>query len=307
MSMENIRREGVLGITGEFSACDDADLLLKGNGHEFIFNKDSRTLVMGILNVTPDSFSDGGLFTSKQRAVAHALGMVEDGADIIDIGGESTRPGAKVVSPDDEAARIIPLVKELAGKGIVISVDTSKALVARMALDAGAWMINDVSAMRDPAMSGVLNEFNAPVVLMHMRGNPRTMQDSLDYDDITGEILAYLAERIDFASSRGLKSEQIVIDPGIGFGKSKEGNFTIIKELKRFKALGRPLLVGASRKSFLSAEPAAPQSGEQPEKLAPTIAAHSAAILNGADIIRVHDVKEGASAARIVDFVRDMN
>jgi dihydropteroate synthase len=215
MSMENIRQEGAPGITGEFSACEDADLLLKGNGHEFIFNKFSRTLVMGILNVTPDSFSDGGLFDSKESAEARALGMVADGADIIDIGGESTRPGAKPVSTEDELKRVIPVVETLAKEGVLISVDTSKSLVARSALDAGAWMINDVSALSDPAMSGVLNEFDAPVALMHMRGTPRTMQDDVDYGDITAEIIDYLSERIEYACLKGVKAEQIIIDPGI--------------------------------------------------------------------------------------------
>ena len=299
MSMENIRQEGAPGLTGEFSACDDVNLLLKGSGHECIFNKYSRTLVMGILNVTPDSFSDGGLFDTKEDAVLRALAMVTDGADIIDIGGESTRPGAKTVSTEDELARVIPVVEELAREGLLISVDTSKAQVARRALEAGAWMINDVSALMDPAMSGVLNEFDAPVALMHMRGTPRSMQDDVDYGDITSEIIDYLSERIEYACSEGVKAEQIIIDPGIGFGKSKEGNFTIIKELKRFKALGRPVLVGASRKSFLG--------GGVDERLMPTIAAHSAAILNGADIIRVHDVKEAVSAARISEMVRDLD
>jgi dihydropteroate synthase len=262
---------------------------------------------MGILNVTPDSFSDGGLFSSKERAVAHALKMVEEGADIIDIGGESTRPGAESVSALDEAARVIPVIEELAKKGIVISVDTTKAEVAKSALDAGAWMINDVSAMRDPAMSGVLNEFKAPVVLMHMRGTPETMQDDVDYDDITAEISAYLAEKIELAESSGLSRNQIVIDPGIGFGKSREGNFTIIRELKKFKALGRPVLVGASRKSFLCASLEGAPGGEPSDRLTPTIAAHTAAILNGADMIRVHDVKEAASAARISEIIRDMD
>jgi dihydropteroate synthase len=299
MIMENIRQEGALGITGEFSACDDADLLLKGGGREFIFNKDSRTLIMGILNVTPDSFSDGGLFDSKEGAAVRALQMIEEGADIIDIGGESTRPGAKAVSTEDELKRVIPVVSELAREGVLISVDTSKAQVARSALDAGAWMVNDVSALTDPAMSGVLNEFDAPVALMHMRGTPQNMQNDVDYGDITAEIIDFLSERIEYACSEGLKSEQIIIDPGIGFGKSKEGNFTIINELNKFKALGRPVLVGASRKSFLG--------GTVDERLTPTIAAHSAAIINGAAMIRVHDVKEAVSAARISEMIRDMN
>lgn len=303
MSMEDIRHgdrlDGGPDISDTHSLNGDADVVLTGNGREFIFNKTSRTLVMGILNVTPDSFSDGGLFFSKERAVTRALTMVEDGADIIDIGGESTRPGAEIVSPDEELTRVIPVVEELAKKGVVISIDTSKALVAKSALDVGAWMVNDVSAMGDPAMSGVLNEYDAPVVLMHMRGTPATMQGDVEYGDITAEIVSYLSDRIDLAVASGLSRDRIVVDPGLGFGKSREGNFTIISELSEFKALTRPVLVGASRKSFLG--------GEASERLVPTVAAHTAAILNGADIIRVHDVRDAVSAARISDAMRDMS
>ncbi len=307
MSMEDIRLDGGPDISDTHSSYDDADVVLSGNGREFIFNKTSRTLVMGILNVTPDSFSDGGLFFSKERAVTRALEMVADGADIIDIGGESTRPGALSVNTDEELTRVIPVVGELAKEGVVISIDTSKALVAKRALDAGAWMVNDVSAMRDPAMSGVLNEFKAPVVLMHMRGTPRTMQDVVEYEDITAEILAYLSQRTDLAVAEGLSRDRIVIDPGLGFGKSREGNFTIIRELKEFKALSRPVLVGASRKSFLTASFKASSGGEALPSLSPTVAVHTAAILNGADMIRVHDVREAVEAARISEIIRDMN
>ena len=305
--MNDIRLEGGdCLLQGARSKPDDGDARLSGNGREFLFSKKSRTLVMGILNVTPDSFSDGGLFSLADKAVAHALQMAGDGADIIDIGGESTRPGAVPVSVDDELKRVIPVVRELVKKGIVISVDTTKAEVAKSALDVGAWMINDVSALGDPAMSGVLNEFTAPVVLMHMRGVPETMQDDLKYADITAEILAYLKEKIELAESEGIDRDRIVIDPGLGFGKSKEGNFTIIRDLKEFKALGRPVLIGASRKSFLSA-PGDASGDDTSARLAPTIAAHTAAILNGADIIRVHDVKEAAGAARISESLRDMD
>ena len=305
MSMEDIRPDSDGGdgggpdISNTRYSCDDVDVVLSGNGREFVFNRTSRTLVMGILNVTPDSFSDGGLFLSKERAVERAMEMVADGADIIDIGGESTRPGAESVSTDEEIKRVVPVVGALAKEGVVISIDTSKALVAKSALDAGAWMVNDVSAMRDPAMSGVLNEYKAPVVLMHMRGTPATMQDDVEYDNITAEILSYLSKRIELAVAGGIDRDQIVIDPGLGFGKSREGNFTIISELREFKKLGRPVLVGASRKSFLG--------GEATDRLMPTVAAHTAAILNGADMIRVHDVPEAASAARISEIMRDMN
>jgi dihydropteroate synthase len=302
MGMSDILPDGGSVIEGAYSG--HADMRLSGNGREFIFNKAGRTLVMGILNVTPDSFSDGGLFSSKERAVARALEMVGDGADIIDIGGESTRPGAKPVSSEDELIRVITVVSELAKKGVAISIDTTKAVVAKRALDVGAWMINDVSAMRDPAMSGVLNEFKAPVVLMHMRGTPQNMQDNVDYDDITTEISAYLLEKIRLAESGGLDRDQIVIDPGLGFGKSTEGNFTIIRNLKKFKALGRPVLVGASRKSFLGSLNQGSSGSGALDRLTPTIAAHTAAILNGADMIRVHDVKEAVSAARICEMIR---
>jgi dihydropteroate synthase len=305
MNMENIHPvdgdgSDILETRLSYNDADkDVDVVLAGNGREFIFNKTSRTLVMGILNVTPDSFSDGGLFFSKERAVARAMEMVADGADIIDIGGESTRPGSEAVSIDEELRRVVPVITELAKKGVVISIDTSKADVAKSALDAGAWMVNDVSAMGDPAMGGVLNEYDAPVVLMHMRGTPATMQDDVEYANITAEIVSYLSDRIDLAVATGLSRDRIVIDPGLGFGKSREGNFTIIRELSEFKALGRPVLVGASRKSFLG--------GEATERLMPTVAVHTAAIINGADIIRVHDVAEAVSAARISETMRDMS
>ncbi|MEE9543685.1 MAG: dihydropteroate synthase, partial [Thermodesulfobacteriota bacterium] len=267
------------------ASSDQALVKLSGNGREFVFGRGRRTLVMGILNVTPDSFSDGDRFLSKESAVARALEMVEHGADLIDVGGESTRPGAVYVEEDEELERVIPVVQELAKKGVVLSIDTSKAAVAREALKAGAWMINDVSALRDPRMADVLNEFNAPVVLMHMRGTPQTMQSDVEYDDLTAEILAYLSERLAFAVSEGVEAERIVIDPGIGFGKSAQGNFLILKKLKEFKALGRPVLIGASRKSFLSQ--AKEEGGEERgtkdgplSRLAPSLAAESVAILN---------------------------
>ena len=305
---DSVHAEGGAFSTGRAPGAskDDGFSVISGNGREFIFGRGTRTLVMGILNVTPDSFSDGARCLTKDRAVAHALEMVEEGADIIDVGGESTRPGAKRVEEDEELKRVIPVVAELVKEGIAISVDTTKAGVAKKALEAGAWMINDVSALRDPKMAGVLNEFNAPVVLMHMRGTPRTMQDSVEYGDITAEIVEYLTERIAFAASVAIVPERIVIDPGLGFGKSAQGNFSILKKLSEFKTLGRPVLIGASRKSFLSAPMGGGEMPDGPlERLAPSIAAEAVAILNGADIVRVHDVREAVSAARISESVRD--
>ncbi len=260
-----------------------------------------RTLVMGILNVTPDSFSDGGVYFERERAVERGLEMVRSGADIIDVGGESSRPGAEPVDLDEELRRVVPVVEALAKEGVFVSVDTTKSPVAREALRCGAEMINDISALRfDPEMARVCARFGASVVLMHMRGDPRTMQSRTDYTDLVAEISEFLRGRMDFAVSSGIERERIVLDPGIGFAKTVEGNLEIIKELKRLGALRRPLLLGPSRKSFIGAVLGLHVS----ERLTGTIAALSACILNGAHIVRVHDVKEARQAADLIDAVR---
>jgi dihydropteroate synthase len=303
MIMEDSVHTGGSTTSGQLQTASDAhSKLLSGGGHEFAFGRLERTLVMGILNVTPDSFSDGACFTDIDRAVEHGLQMIADGADIIDIGGESTRPGAAAVGESEEIERVEPIVSELAKAGALISVDTSKARVASVALGAGAWMINDVSALGDSSMASALNEFNAPVVLMHMRGTPRTMQSDVEYDDIVSEIIEFLKERIAYAATVGIEPERIVVDPGLGFGKSREGNFTILRRLLEFKELDRPVLIGASRKSFLSSKKDAGFDGPS-ERGAASLAAQTLAIQNGADIVRVHDVKEAVTAVRVSEMV----
>jgi dihydropteroate synthase len=252
-------------------------------------------LLLGVVNVTPDSFSDGGKFLSPDAAVAHAARLVEEGADLLDVGGESTRPGAPGVPPEIELQRVLPVVRELARRfpKIPVSVDTSKASVARACLEAGASLVNDVTALRgDPAMAEVVRESGASVVLMHMQGDPRTMQADPAYQDVVGDIISFFRERLAFAASRGVGEERTLLDPGIGFGKTVEHNLEILRRLEEFKALGRPLVVGASRKSFLGA--LTQDGGAAPgpdERLEGTLAAHLAAAARGASVLRVHDVK----------------
>jgi len=258
-----------------------------------------RTVIMGILNVTPDSFSDGGSFFHSEEAVAQALQMQQDGADIIDIGGESTRPGSAPVTLDEELDRVIPIIEKLAPElQIPISIDTYKAGVARQALQAGAKIVNDISGLRfDPQMASTIANFNAGVVIMHIKGAPRDMQKNPYYNDVIAEISEYLTASADLAIHEGIKKAQIVIDPGIGFGKRLEDNLEIIRNLAKFKILGYPLLVGPSRKSFIGAILDLPVE----QRLEGTIAASAACILNGANILRVHDVLEIKRAATLID------
>jgi dihydropteroate synthase len=262
-----------------------------------------RTLIMGVLNVTPDSFSDGGRFLHTDAAVEHARRLIAEGADIIDIGGESTRPGAEPVPLEEELRRVIPVVQAVRREfpDACISVDTYKARVAEEALAAGANMINDVSALRfDPDMVRVVVQANVPVVLMHMKGMPKTMQQNPFYHDVIGEITEFLAERIAWACERGLDERNIIIDPGIGFGKRPEDNWEILQRLEAFKALGRPVLVGPSRKSFLGLLTGRPPA----ERLEETIAAAVICALHGADLVRVHDVGAVKYALAVADAVR---
>ena len=260
-----------------------------------------RTLIMGILNVTPDSFSDGGKFQSLEKAVAHGLQMVEEGADIIDIGGESTRPGAKPVQALEEIARTVPVIKKLREKtGALISIDTQKAEVARAAQAAGADIINDVSALADPSMAAVAAETGAGLVLMHMLGTPETMQTNPHYDNVVSDVWNFLEGRMGFAVTRGVAPEQIVLDPGIGFGKTDEHNLALLKGIPQLMASGRPVLVGASRKSFIGHM----FGGGPDERLAGSLAIAGLAGLRGAHILRVHDVKESCDAVRLVDTLR---
>ena len=258
---------------------------------------------MGILNVTPDSFSDGGLFFDGSAAIDHALRMAEDGADIIDIGGESTRPGSEPVAVEEEQRRTIPVIEAIARRiAIPISIDTCKAAVAKRALDAGASMVNDVSGLRnDPEMSSVVSEYKVPVVIMHMKGTPKDMQVSPQYNALIPEILDYLREGIRLAVGAGIAGDLILIDPGIGFGKTFEQNLDIIHNLREFTLLERPLLIGVSRKAFIGKI-----LGDVPpgERLEGTAAAVAIAILNGAHIVRVHDVKEMAKVAKVADAIK---
>lgn len=258
-----------------------------------------RTLIMGILNVTPDSFSDGGLYLEHERAIAHGLKLVEDGADIIDVGGESSRPGANPVPVEEELRRVIPVIKGLREKSrIAISIDTYKAPVAEAALAAGANMVNDISALRfDEAMAGLLAERGVPVVLMHMQGEPRTMQENPQYADVVSDIVAFLSERIAAASAAGIA--QIIIDPGIGFGKRVEHNLEILRRLAELKALERPILIGPSRKSFIGQLSGAPLDSRLPGTLASVVLG----IAGGADIVRVHDVLEVKRAVQVADAI----
>lgn len=260
-------------------------------------NISNKVLIMGALNVTPDSFSDGGKFLTKDNAVKRALEMEREGADIIDIGGESSRPGAEPVSEDEEQNRVIPVINELNGKlEIPISIDTYKSNVAEKAMDAGAEIINDISGLRfDDRMLDIVNHTKAGLIIMHMKGKPRTMQDNPSYKDTIQEIYDFLKERTDYALSNGIERERIIIDPGIGFGKRLEDNFEILCRAGEFISLECLLLIGASKKSFIGKTLDVPTE----ERLEGSLAACGIAIEEGIDIIRVHDVK---STRRFVDM-----
>jgi dihydropteroate synthase len=257
---------------------------------------------MGILNVTPDSFSDGGRYNLPDLAIERALRMEDEGADILDIGGESTRPGSGRISAEEELDRVIPVLEKLSGRiSIPISIDTMKAAVARQAVRAGAEIINDVSALRfDPDMTGTASGLQTPVVLMHMRGMPDTMQQGdLSYRSLRGEIVNFLRERLHEAVAGGIDPENIIVDPGFGFGKSLEDNLKLLKYLREFKILGQPLLIGVSRKAFTGKVTGA----EDSVRLEGGAAAVTAAILNGANIVRVHDVSFMKKAALMADAI----
>lgn len=258
---------------------------------------------MGILNVTTDSFSDGGLFFDTSAAINRALRMAEDGADIIDIGGESTRPGADPVPAEEELRRTIPVIEAIANEvDIPLSIDTCKADVAKKALDAGASMVNDISGLRhDRAMPGVVSEYGVPVVIMHIKGKPKDMQKNPRYEALIPEMLDYLRDSIRLASNAGIPEGKIIVDPGIGFGKTFEQNLSIIHNLREFTLFEKPVLVGPSRKAFIGKI-----LGDAPpgERLEGTAAAVAISIINGASIIRVHDVKEMVKVARVADAIK---
>ena len=258
-----------------------------------------RTHVMGILNVTPDSFSDGGCYLDAEQAVAHAELMAEEGATLIDIGGESSRPGASPVSVNEELARILPVIRAIADTvDVLLSIDTYKAEVARRALEAGAHLINDITALRgDTAMAAVIAEMGAGLILMHMKGTPRTMQQAPQYDDVVREVCTSLQESVQIAETQGIAADRIIIDPGIGFGKTTEHNLEILKHLEEFRRLHKPLLIGTSRKSFIGNI----LELSVTERVEGTAATVCWAITHGADIVRVHDVKANVRAAQMTD------
>jgi len=259
--------------------------------------------LMGVVNVTPDSFSDGGMFLDAEAAIGHGAELAAEGADLLDVGGESTRPGAAAVSADDEAARVLPVIEALAasdGPGLPVSIDTSKRAVAEGAIAAGATIVNDVTALRaEPELAGLCGSAGVGICLMHMQGDPRTMQENPTYDDVVDDVRAFLAERIEFATSEGVAEERIWVDPGIGFGKTLDHNLELLRRLGELRDLGRPILIGTSRKSFIGKLTGA----EVDDRLGGTIASNVLAYARGAEILRVHEVgpvREALTAATAI-------
>ena len=273
---------------------------LKWAGHTLELGR--RTHIMGILNVTPNSFADGGLYFQRDRAIEHALQMARDGADILDVGGESTRPYSEEVLVHEELDRVIPVIEALSKEvNIPISIDTCKAEVAREALRAGASIINDISALRfDPGMVSVAAEAEVPVVLMHMQGTPGNMQDNPAYDQLIPEILGFLKEAMDRAVEGGIRKDLVIVDPGIGFGKTFDHNLEIIRDLARFRSLKRPILLGSSRKAFIGRI----VDKEVAERDTGTMATIAAGVLHGAHIVRAHHVKMTRDTVRVMDAIR---
>jgi dihydropteroate synthase len=265
------------------------------------FDASERTLVMGILNVTPDSFSDGGRFEDPIAAVEHGSRLIDDGADIVDVGGESTRPGSEPVSAEEELRRVRPVIQGLVERHPAhpISIDTRKAAVAASALEAGATIVNDVSGARDPAMFDTVREHDASMVLMHMQGDPRTMQEAPSYGDVVAEVKEYLRERVEAAEFAGVDPERIIVDPGIGFGKDLEHNLELLRRIDALLDLGRPVMIGPSRKRFLGAILDLPED----ERVEGTAGAVAWAVARGVHAVRVHDVKEIVRAVRVIDAI----
>jgi dihydropteroate synthase len=261
-----------------------------------------RPLIMGILNVTPDSFSDGGKYLTREKALDHALKMVEDGADIIDVGGESSRPFSRPISTDEELKRVIPVIESLRERSnIPISIDTCKAKVAEESCLAGADIVNDISGLRyDPEMPDTVSTAKAKIVIMHMKGLPETMQADPYYDDVIAEICTFFQERIQFAAAKGIDQDNIILDPGIGFGKRVEDNLKIIKHIDVFKRFGLPVLVGTSMKGFIGKI----TKSTLKERIEGTLASISISVWNGADIVRVHDVKKAKKVVLLTDAIR---
>jgi dihydropteroate synthase len=267
-----------------------------------VFPLGERTLLMGVVNVTPDSFSDGGRFLHTDDAVKQALQLWGDGADIVDVGGESTRPGAEPVSLDEEIARVVPVVARLRTEApdLAISVDTRHPEVARAALAAGADIVNDVTAAADPGTVDVVSATGAGVVLMHMRGEPRTMQEHPTYDDVVAEVRGFLADRIDLLVAAGVPTDRLCVDPGIGFGKTTAHNLALLREIASFRGLGVPVLVGASRKRFIGELSGVDDPADRVDGTAGAVAWCAA---QGVDLVRVHDVKAMARVVKVVDAI----
>jgi dihydropteroate synthase len=269
---------------------------------DYSLDLSQRTHIMGVLNVTPDSFSDGGLYFQRDKAIERGLSMARNGADIIDVGGESTRPYSEKISLQEELDRVIPVVQALSKElQIPLSIDTCKAQVARQALKAGACIINDISALRfDPDIISVAAEAGVPVILMHMKGTPGDMQRNPTYQNLIPEILDFLKEAIDRAVAGGIKKDMIIVDPGIGFGKSFDHNLQIIRELTQFSVLERPILLGTSNKAFIGHI----LNKEANERDTGTMATIAAGVLNGAHIVRVHNVKKTIETVKIIDAIK---
>ena len=259
----------------------------------------SRPRVMGILNVTPDSFSDGGRFLDRDRAIAHARAMLADGADLVDVGGESTRPGAAPVAEADEIERVVPVIEALAGDGAFVSVDTMKPAVMRAAIAAGASMVNDVRALREPGALEAVAQAGAAVCLMHMRGTPASMQEAPEYVDVVADVRSFLMSRAGACEAAGIARECIALDPGFGFGKTRSHNLALLARLSDIAALGYPVLAGLSRKSTLGAITGRDEDG----RVAASVAAALIAVERGAAILRVHDVRETVDALKVLDAV----
>ncbi|MBI3947884.1 MAG: dihydropteroate synthase [Armatimonadetes bacterium] len=277
------------------------DLESRAGLAELVPGGDRRTLVMGVLNITPDSFSDGGQFIEARAALAHARRMVSEGADIIDVGGESTRPGAEPVSAEEEIRRVVPIIRGIREfSDVAISIDTYKEPVARAALAAGARIVNDISGLTlDPRLAVAVAQSDAWLVLMHILGSPRTMQQEIRYDNVVGDISAFLRRQMAAAVAAGVPRGRLIADPGIGFGKTAQHNLEILRRLREFAALGVPILVGPSRKSFIGKVLGLPSD----QRIEGTAAAVAAAILNGAAIVRVHDVLPMVRVARMADAI----
>ena len=275
------------------------------NFNDWLLSKEKQSLIMGILNVTPDSFSDGGKYFEKNSAINYALEMIDNGADIIDIGGESTRPFADPVSLEEEISRVIPVIEGIRKESdICISIDTTKSKVANAALNSGACIINDISAMEvDPLMVGVAIKFDCPLIIMHMKGTPKNMQNNPQYESLISDIKQYLIDRTEFIISKGINPKKIVIDPGIGFGKTVENNFEIINNLNHFTTMDFPVMLGASRKSFIGISLNLPEE----DRLEGSLAANVIGLQNGAKIFRVHDVAETNKTLMIANKIFNSN